>query len=90
MSDLRHFGKVTDVQLHRSGKKALVTFEYNDSALRAISSSGSLAGCVIRRAADKDIKKFKEVEDNRAPDSIQKLKQRFGVTGFIYRDGFGN
>ena len=49
-SDLKLFGKVTDLMIHRAGKKALVTFAYNDSALRAVNSSGSLAGFTLRRA----------------------------------------
>ena len=59
-SDLKLFGKVTDVKIHRAGKKALVTFAYNDSALRTVNSSGSLAGFTLRRALPKDLVKFKD------------------------------
>ena len=61
-SDLKHFGKVVDVQLHLNGRKALVQFAYNDSVLRAINSTGSLAGCTLRKATDKDVSKFKQAE----------------------------
>lgn len=89
MSDLKQFGKVASVQLHNSGKKALVSFVYNDSAVRAINGSGSLTGFSVRRANEKDLQKFKLQEEQKSTDPIEQLKARFGVTGMAYRNGFG-
>lgn len=54
-SDLKQFGRVQNVQLHKSGKKALVQFVYQDSAIRAVNASGSLSGFQVRRATEKDL-----------------------------------
>jgi hypothetical protein len=87
VQDLKAFGKVADVVLHPKGKKALVTFAYNDSVFRAISGSGSIAGCTIRRATENDVQKFKIAEEKKEPDAIKRLKERFAVSG-LYKGGF--
>jgi hypothetical protein len=86
-SDLKLFGKVTDVKIHRAGKKALVTFAYNDSALKAVNSSGSLVGFTLKRAMVRDVAKFKE-NDSKPLDAIQRLKQQFGVLHIPYKNGY--